>query len=256
MKIKTNDVKLFQSLGDCFPTFSDMETFLSNYVTIFNRDFINISPVISNTLYGDYNQRRISSLFELLNEDNGVILYGVNDYYTPDAKTLLYLGNTIELRFSDKWKRYQKLLDLDYDAIKPLQLETDNELISDHLTSKNVVDATRKSTGKDTTNNTTEYDRNANKSYGFNSTIGVDTDSSENTSKDSSITDTDMTNKTDDTTDYTRDATSHRKVNRSGNIGNRLPSEMLEKEIEFRKIQLADIMVDDILSVLTRSKYI
>ena len=256
MKIKTNDVKLFQSLGDCFPTFSDMETFLSNYVTIFNRDFINISPVISNTLYGDYNQRRISSLFELLNEDNGVIMYGVNDYYTPDAKTLLILGSNIELRFADKWRRYEKLLGLDYDVIKPLQLETDNELISDHLTSKNVVDGARGTVSKDTTNNTTEYDRNANKSYGFNSTIGVDTDSSENTSKDSSITDTNVSIKTDDTTDYTRDATSHRKVNRSGNIGNRLPSEMLEKEIEFRKIQLADIMVDDILSVLTRSKYI
>ena len=255
MKIKTNDAKLFQSLGDCFPTFSDMERFINSMI-IFQRDLININNSVSSTLYGDYNMRRISALFESLNDENGVVLYGNEDYYTPASFTLIVLEDIIDKRFSTKWFKYQKLLNLDYDAIKPLQLVTDNELISDHLTSKNIVDATRKTTGKDTTNNTTEYDRNANKSYGFNSTIGVDTDSSENTSKDSSITDTDMTNKTDDTTDYTRDATSHRKVNRSGNIGNRLPSEMLEKEIEFRKIQLVDIIVDDILSVLTRSKYI
>lgn len=255
MKIKTNDVKLFQSLGDCFPTFSDMERFI-NMMIVFQHDLINIKNSVSSTLYGDYNMRRISALFEALNDENGVMLYRNEDYYTPASLTLITLEDIIEKRFNTKWVKYQKLLNLDYDAIKPLQLVTDNELISDHLTSKNIVDATRKTTGKDSTNNTTEYDRNANKSYGFNSTIGVDTDSSENTSKDSSITDTDMTNKTDDTTDYTRDATSHRKVNRSGNIGNRLPSEMLEKEIEFRKIQLVDIIVDDILSVLTRSKYI
>lgn len=255
MKITENNPELFKKLDDCFPTIEDANDFI--YGELFDMtEYENLGIAVEFEFWGNYGSRSISTLFTKMNEQYGLKYNSIKNYYTPSDSVYSNLGDVIKKRFSDKWLRIYKELQKDYESLKPLQLKTDNQLLEDKLKSTNKVTATRKTTGTDSNENETLYDKNDNKVFGFNSTVGVNSDSSDNTSKDTSVTTTDLTNTTDDSTDYSRDLTSHRVVERAGNIGNRLPSEMLEKEIEFRKYQIVDTIVNDILSVLTRSKYI
>lgn len=255
MRITENNPELFKKLDDCFPTYSEARQFILN--KLFNAtEYESLGDAVLSDFWGNYGSRSISILFTKANEEFGLIYNPMQNYYAPSDSVYNILSNIIKTRFSDKWLRIYKELQKDYESLKPLQLKTDNQLLEDKLKSTNKVTATRKTTGTDSNENETIYDKNDNKVFGFNSTVGVNSDSSDNTSKDTSVTTTDLTNTTDDSTDYSRDLSSHRIVERTGNIGNRLPSEMLEKEIEFRKYQIVDTIVNDILSVLTRSKYI
>lgn len=254
MKITENNPELFKTLDDCFPDISIWSDFLE--VLFGTYDYSGYRFIVAYELFGNYSTRTLSVIFNRLNERNGLIYNNRLNCYLPNSSTLDYLFEILSSRYNNKWARIYNILLKDYDALKPLQLKTDNQLLEDKLKSTNKVIATRKTTGTDSNENETLYDKNDNKVFGFNSTVGVNSDSSDNTSKDTSVTTTDLTNTTDDSTDYSRDLTSHRIVERAGNIGNRLPSEMLEKEIEFRKYQIVDTIINDILSVLTRSKYI
>lgn len=255
MKITENNPELFKKLDDCFPTPVDARQFI--FDRLFNAtEYENLGNAVVFDFWGNYGSRSISILFTKLNKQFGLKYNSLQNYYTPSESIYDTLSTIIKTRFSDKWLRIYKELQKDYESLKPLQLKTDNQLLEDKLKSTNKVIATRKTTGTDSNENETLYDKNDNKVFGFNSTVGVNSDSSDNTSKDTSVTTTDLTNTTNDSTDYSRDLSSHRIVERAGNIGNRLPSEMLEKEIEFRKYQIVDTIVNDILSVLTRSKYI
>lgn len=254
MKITENSPELFKKLDDCFPYISNWYEFLE--VLFKQNNYGQYLADVTYELYGNYSGRTISVIFNRLNELNGLIYDDKLNCYLPNISTLDDLRVILINRYKEKWTIIYNMLSKEYDALKPLQLKTDNQLLEDKLKSTNKVTATRKTTGTDSNENETLYDKNDNKVFGFNSTVGVNSDSSDNTSKDTSVTTTDLTNTTDDSTDYSRDLTSHRVVERAGNIGNRLPSEMLEKEIEFRKYQIVDTIVNDILSVLTRSKYI
>ncbi len=252
MAVTINDTNLFVKLGDCFidPTYVSEQLLLISVPTILQKP-------VAYELWGNYSERTLSEVFKKLIEYRGISFNSKYNCYLPNNQIYSNdLAVLIGTRFGSKWSKIIELFNKEYDAIKPLQLKTDNQLLEDKLKSTNKVTATRKTTGTDSNENETLYDKNDNKVFGFNSTVGVNSDSSDNTSKDTSVTTTDLTNTTDDSTDYSRDLTSHRVVERIGNIGNRLPSEMLEKEIEFRKYQIVDTIVNDILSVLTRSKYI
>lgn len=252
MAVTINDRNLFVKLGDCFIAPDYTISQVTNF-PIPN----GYEDVVGVELWSNYSEKTLSELFKKLIYVEGIDYDTTYKCYLPSEKVYNYwLSRLLSSRFGDKWARIVKELNKEYESLKPLQLKTDNQLLEDKLKSTNKVTATRKTTGTDSNENETIYDKNDNKVFGFNSTVGVNSDSSDNTSKDTSVTTTDLTNTTNDSTDYSRDLSSHRIVERAGNIGNRLPSEMLEKEIEFRKYQIVDTIVNDILSVLTRSKYI
>lgn len=264
MAVTENDITLFKRIEDIFPL--DPELTFEHYnksiefIELYNniKRYLNYSSEINRSFLASYmikfSQRTLSNGVK-----NTLKWYGIekhSDIYLPTVKSISVTSNIIRNIYTDKWERLFKDFNLDYDSLKPLQMESNYDTITDHMETTSNSDNSRNKSGSSADNNETEYDNTDNKIYGFNSTDGVNSDSSKNTSKDNSN-GTFSSNDTYKGTDtYSRDANSQKKVTRSGNIGNRLPSEMLLKEIEFRKNMLKDIIASDINSVLTRSKYI
>ena len=267
MKITENNPKLFQTIGDVFPTFNDSFYYFQGGSTrellqliieklgypFINED--NFKPLL-NYYTSTFNSRRLSIMFTRYIAEYGLKKSNLGEYYIPSLTCINSLSDIIKNIYSDKWNRIAEDFKLTYDVLKPLQMDSSYDTITDHMETTSNSDNSRNKSGTSADNNETEYDNTDNKIYGFNSTDGVNSDSSKNTSKDNSNSTFSSQDSYKGTDTYSRDANSQKTVTRSGNIGNRLPSEMILKEIEFRKNMLKDIIANDINSVLTRSKYI
>lgn len=264
MAVTENDITLFKRIEDIFPLSSEecYKFYLNNsdFITLYNYikqilDYIggNNYQLLGNYIT-KYSQRTLSMAVK-----KNMQWYGISNYngvYLPSIPSISILSSTIYNLYKPKWSRIAEDFNLKYDVLKPLQMDSSYDTITDHMETTSNSDNSRNKSGTSADNNETEYDNTDNKIYGFNSVDGVNSDSSKNTSKDNSNGTFSSSDTYKGTDTYSRDANSKKTVTRSGNIGNRLPSEMLLKEIEFRKNMLKDIIANDINSVLTRSKYI
>lgn len=264
MAVIENDVTLFKKIEDIFPL--DPETTFNYYNrndefrTLYEqiRKFLDFSREVPRSLLMDYitrfSQRTLSNAVH-----RNLVWYGLeknSDVYFPSQKSVSVISNAIYEIYFRKWNISHESLITHYSPLKPLQMESNYDTITDHMETATKYDNKRDKTGSNSDNNETEYDNTDNKIYGFNSVDGANSDSSKNTSKDNSNGTFESSDTYHGNDSYTRDANSHKTVTRSGNIGNRLPSEMLLKEIEFRKNMMRDIITNDINAILTRSKYI
>ena len=264
MKITENNPKLFQTIGDIL-SLPPEEMYSYIYGTINGAKLLDAvklhlgfknGTLLLESYMVKFSSRRISNALK-----RGIDWYGLQEYnttgiYIPSIKCVDVLSEMLLWSYNDKWSRLSKDFKLTYDVLKPLQMESNYDTITDHMETTTNSESGRIKSGNSADNNETEYDNTDNKIYGFNSTDGVNSDSSKNTSKDNSNSTFSSQDSYKGTDTYSRDANSQKTVTRSGNIGNRLPSEMILKEIEFRKNMLKDIIANDINSVLTRSKYI
>lgn len=264
MTVTENDVTLFKKIEDIFPL--DPEecykhySHSSNFTTLYNfiRKKINYASVYIFDALDNYIVKNSQKTLSMAVKKN-IQWYGLENYesvYLPSILSIDIVSSTIYNIFVSKWNRIAEDFNLEYDALKPLDMESRYNTQTDHMETTTKYDNKRDKTGSNSDNNETEYDNTDNKIYGFNSTDGVNSDSSKNTSKDNSNGTFESSDTYHGNDSYTRDANSLKIINRLGNIGNRLQSEILMKEIEFRKNMLRDIIVNDINSVLTRSKYI
>nr|DAE24100.1 MAG TPA: hypothetical protein [Podoviridae sp. cty7j44] len=267
MKITENNPKLFQTIGDIFPFSPDdcykfcqgSASFLQLYKYIIRKIYLDeVSPQLLNTYLSKFSERRLSNAVKRNLSWYGLqeILLGSESVWVPSLNCINTISSMIYNLYREKWDRMSEDFKLTYDVLKPLQMDSSYDTITDHMETTSNSDNSRNKSGTSADNNETEYDNTDNKIYGFNSADGVNSDSSKNTSKDNSNGTFSSSDTYKGTDIYSRDANSQKTVTRSGNIGNRLPSEMLLKEIEFRKNMLKDIIVSDINSILTRSKYI
>lgn len=264
MAVTENDVTLFKKIEDIFPldpkTIFDYYNRNSEFRTLYEqiKNFLDINIEVPNSILMDYmtrfSQRTLSNAVKKNLQWYGIdTLSGV---YVPSQSSISIVSNAIFEIYYRKWKISHDSFNTSYNPIKPLEMTSNYNTIIDHMETVSNSDNSRNKSGNSADNNETEYDNTDNKIYGFNSADGVNSDSSKNTSKDNS-------NGTFESSDiykgkdtYSRDANSQRTITRSGNIGNRLPSEMLLKEIEFRRNMMRDIISNDINAILTRSKYI
>lgn len=266
--VTENNVDLFQSIKDIVPVspyeldnyFSEQAmpySVLMNYLS--NLTNLSTSELLTKYVF-EYGERRLSNF-----STKFIKLYGIQLYHSSTANIDVYIPNISAIGqscqliydlYQDKWKRLAEDFKITYDPTKPLDLESKYVTSKDHMESTSGSSSSRNKSGSNTDNNETEYDNTDSKIYGFNSINGVNSDSVKNTSKDNSNGTFSSKDEYSNNDTYTRDSQSEKDITRKGNIGNRLQSEMLEKEIEFREKKLIDIITRDINSVLTRSKYI
>lgn len=161
--------------------------------------------------------------------DNNIRAEYVNVIDSID-KTII--NTIITVRFKEKWIKLARSNQLEYDALKPFAMDSEEDLDKDNMTTH---------TNTSTDNHSTT---SCNSAYGFNSSESVPTDESWDSSTYS------------DNQDYMRSAERHRTVTRKGNIGNIAPQDLLRKEREVLEYQFWDTVFRDLDSILTRSKYL
>lgn len=167
-----------------------------------------------------------------------------------DTQIIQYILHT---KFHDKWKLLSDTLNMDYDVLKPYQMQNE-ENSTDNLTSKGVDtgSGTTKNTGTNSADTTSDGKDNI---YGFNSSDAVPADTNSNTVNTSGNSSDNGEYTRENTNDYSRDSTNHKNSTRSGNIGNKTAPELIEEQRELLQFQIFDIIFQDLDTVLTRSMY-
>lgn len=172
----------------------------------------------------------------------------INEIDKKIIRTIIYN------KFFLKWKNLIDTLFIDYDVTNPYRMNVDDNVKFDssfNNTKENTYTSTGSNEGR-----TSQNGRGSNGIYGFNSTQSVDA----NKYDDYSSADETYTNNRNDTGNEKdisiKDSTTNRKISRTGNIGNRSVTELIEERREMLKYQIFEIIFSDLDSVLTRSKYI
>lgn len=138
-----------------------------------------------------------------------LVLYLIELYDDFNDTAWNYITKSIISLYKRKWLKLIETYSIEYDAVKPYNMDLEDNLINDYLKSDDSV--TTNSHGTDTTND--QY-------YGFNSNEPVDTnksiDSGETHSGRKGI--------------YERRRNSKREITRTGNIGNKSAQKLIEEE--------------------------
>lgn len=157
-------------------------------------------------------------------------------------------------KFFLKWKELIDTLFIDYDVTNPYHMNVDDNVKFDSSVN-NKKENTYTSNGSNN-GNTSQNGSGSNGIYGFNSINSVNADDyNDNSSVEESYTH-DRTDSGNESDTSVKDSTTNRRISRTGNIGNRSVTELIEERREMLKYQIFDIIFSDLDSVLTRSKYI
>lgn len=154
---------------------------------------------------------------------------------------LLRVARYIVNKFTDKWNKiYSAFIQSNYNPLENysmIQVETPD--IEKNSTAKTNTELKTK-TSIDSTRDT----------YGFNSATSVPTN------KDATDTDVDVTGDKDKNfTDYKETETGTRELTRSGNIGVTTSQQMLQSEIDLRKFNFVDMIMNDVDEIMCLSIY-
>lgn len=165
-----------------------------------------------------------------------------------------FVVTEIRNKFENKWDRIWESIILNYKPQSPFNVDY-KEKITDDLTSSTIRNGTEKtnSKGTDKTINSTEESVNAINS--FNNGNVVPSDKSTTTLSDESQNTDNSESTTTNSENYTRQNPKTREYSRSGNIGNKSITQLLNEDIEFRRIQMWDIMCSDLDTIFTTSIY-
>jgi hypothetical protein len=160
----------------------------------------------------------------------------------------------LKTRYLKKWTDLVKTLSLEYDALKPYQMEV-NDIIEGKLSSSGTDTGTGTSTDSGT--NTVNTSNNGKENiFGFNSEGEVPSNSNETQLQTDGNTSSQNEYNRSNSNEYSRDENTVRKISRSGNIGNHTAQELIEQQRELLKYQIMDIIYSDLDYVLTRSMYV
>lgn len=132
------------------------------------------------------------------------------------------LSTTLNELFSDKWTKLVSLENLEYNPLKPFNIELNEQVTDKFVTVKDITN----SSGNEET-------------YAFNSVEPTPTDKS-----------TGLTTK-----QYERDNPRTRNYSRVGNIGNTSLQDLIKQEREISNWVLLDVVIEDIISVVCRKSY-
>ena len=189
--------------------------------------------------------KRISNLVEYLSER-----YPSEDYDNPEFRNALVAS--FLTMYKRKWLKLIETYSIEYNALKPYSMSLHDELVKDHLTSRDVVnrtdneaeDSLEHGEGNDNSlSHTSGSDSSTNSYYGFNSTTDpVDTDktvgeNAQDSSRQGSTSRDTSSQRSNSRTsvrgdDYARDRESERDITREGNIGNKTNQELITEERE------------------------
>lgn len=264
MKITSNDIYLFEKVGNIFPSYLDLQSCLSNLPlrtklllsAISNGEIeqnsgdINISFIIE-YLSKSYN-KRLSSFIDTLLES--FPLQEVRDYYVLSTDTYEKICALIDVRYYIKWTKLLETFKLKYNAIRPYDMEiTDN---NEETTDNDVlISRVNESSSSSSSNDKVIQDITEDSIYGFNSVSPVPTDKSTNQNEVVG-TDNDTYSGTG-STDTQQDKTinSERNIKRLGNIGNITQQELIERERELWQYQIIDVVYKDLDKIFTCGSY-
>ena len=165
--------------------------------------------------------RKLSSLMDMLIDEYSTE-YSVGEYSSINNEGIKILKNVITDRFKDKWTKLIELMNMEYDPLSPFNIK----LTETHTDLLNVTQDSRESKSVD-------------KTQGFNSVDGVETDSNENSS----------------TSKYSRENPRTRDYTRTGNIGNQSRQELVLKQREVLQYQFIQVIFQDLASVLCRRMF-
>ena len=180
------------------------------------------------------------------------------------------IANMLVSLYKRKWLKLIDTYSIEYDALKPYAMSLHDELVRDHLTSRDVVNRTDNETenstehgeGTDSSSSHSEGSDTSTDSYfGFNTTTTpVDTnktagENAQDTSREGETSRDTTSERTNSRTgvrgdDYTRDRESERDITRSGNIGNKTNQELITEEREMLRWNVIIQIFSDIDKIL------
>ena len=280
MKIKENNSELFTHVGNLLP--SPLTKGIIKAIVLQDADIrdrlVQIEGYDSTSLDLSYYQhsflKRVSSLVTYLIDELGIQLQPNSDYYVISDDALTELVKTILVRYKKKWLSLLDTYNIQFNPIKPYDMTTHDEIISDHLESSNVdnnsgtsVDNNNSSDNVSNTasSNSESSETNDDNHYGFNSFQKSAVNNTENSAtfvensnnskeeQHSSVSNNTF-NRTKESS-YERDNTKEREIIRSGNIGNKTPQELIEEQRRFLNWVFYDNMFSDIDRVIAFPKW-
>jgi len=167
-----------------------------------------------------------------------MLVYGLDhpigsEKYVPSYLFYRFISYTLLSQYKRKWIDLIDTYSLEFDALKPFNMSSHDEILSDHLESDN-SNASQNS-GQSIVENS---------HYGFNSSNAspVDKDNSSDSSSSSR------------TEHYERDNTREREIVRSGNIGNKSNQELMKQQRDMLNWIFFDTMFKDLDRVLAFPK--
>lgn len=163
------------------------------------------------------------------------------------------ISNILSSKYQYKWNGLLETIKQNYDIFKPFAMTVTDDT-EDTLESKNERNDDYSGTSKNDMSGTSS-DTVGDKTFGFNSTNGVDADSSKTDSEYSDTGSGEESGESNSVTDYNRTNTVKKIIVRSGNIGNMSNQELLRQQREIVQFEMLPVIYKDLDSVLTRSKY-
>ena len=162
-------------------------------------------------------------------ELSNLLDYLITQYGTETDDWEEFVAKSIIAMYKRKLLKLIGTYKIEYDAIKPYNMSLHDDLLSDHLDSES------------SRNSTTSGESTDKSSYqGFNSSEYSDVDKEDSTTK----TDTESGDS------YSRDRTSEREIERSGNIGNKSSQQLIEEEREMLKWNIYITIFSDIDKIM------
>lgn len=280
MKIKENNSELFTRVGNLLP--SPLTKGIIKAIVLQDADIrdrlAQIEGYDSTSLDLSYYQhsflKRVSSLVTYLIDELGIQLQPNSDYYVISDDALTELVKTILVRYKKKWLSLLDTYNIQFNPIKPYDMTTHDETISDHLESSNVDNNSGTSVDNNNSSgnvsnmassNSESSETNDDNHYGFNSFQKSAVNNTENSAtfvensnnskeeQHSSVSNNTFTRTKE--SNYERDNTKEREITRSGNIGNKTPQELIEEQRRFLNWVFYDNMFSDIDRVIAFPKW-
>lgn len=199
---------IMKTLNDFYNAFPNQVNILSQFIP----DNIlpnNRKSFVDEFIKSRFNNRKLS-------------FYGVFISHKEFNDMSLSLNTTLNELFSDKWTKLVSLENLEYNPLKPFNIELNEQVTDKFVTVKDITN----SSGNEET-------------YAFNSVEPTPTDKS-----------TGLTTK-----QYERDNPRTRNYSRVGNIGNTSLQDLIKQEREISNWVLLDVVIEDIISVVCRKSY-
>ena len=165
-----------------------------------------------------------------------------------------YVVTEIRNKFEKKWDNIWNDIIKEYDNTNSFNISY-NEKTTDSLNSNTVVDSTENNKTDSSDRTVSSDEENINSIYAFNNGNEVPRDKNKTHSENENVS-TEQNNSTNNRNEtYTRENPKTREYSRTGNIGNKSLTQLLKEDIEYRKIQMWDIMCEDLDTIFTRSIY-
>lgn len=215
---------------------------------IYNRSGFKTLSIMLKALYDGYVVDDSGDLVELFNGQR--VTY---DRVVTELDKQIING-VIFKKFHDKWKKLTDTLSVQYDILKPFDIEMTEDRNNDNLTSGGGVTRTYNTTDSSTLGTETQTTETDSK-FAFNSETDIPTDKSNILAQNSGTDTMSKSGTVGDDTDYHRLIEKERHYTRKGNIGNHTNQQLINEEREMLKFQIFDTIYDDLDSVLTLSKY-